>query len=66
MADVKIEDCGSIVMFDPVTPEAKEWVDENVGLESWQWLGNRFSVDHRYADNLIEGMTGDGLEVGVE
>ncbi len=64
MTDVKIENCGTLFMFEPVTAEAKEWVDENLGLESWQWFGKRFAVEHRYAGDLIDGMAGDGLELG--
>lgn len=61
--DVEVNDCGSVVMFAPMTAEAQQWVDTNVGLESWQWLGGAFAVEHRYADDLIEGMLNDGLVV---
>ena len=61
--DILIEHCGSVVMVTPLTPEATEWVDENVGLESWQWLGGSFSCEPRYVDRLIEGMEDDGLIV---
>ena len=44
----------------PLTETCKRWIYENVSLESWQWLGNSFAVDHHYADNLIEGMMDDG------
>ena len=33
-------------LITPKSDRAKEWVDENVGLEPWQWLGDSFAVDH--------------------
>jgi len=44
----------------PKSQQAKEWVEENVGLEPWQWLGDSFSVDHHYIEDLEQGM----LEAG--
>jgi hypothetical protein len=41
--------------------QAKEWVEENVGLEPWQWLGNSFIVDHHYIEDLEQGMVGAGF-----
>ena len=61
--DVQVENEGSIFMFHVLTDAAREWVNENVGLESWQWLGNAFTVEHRYAQDLAEGMQDDGLTV---
>ena len=63
MADVLVRNEGSIVMFTPKSQEAKNWVDDNLGLESWQWLGPAFAVEWRYAPDIVNGMTGDGLEV---
>jgi hypothetical protein len=40
MADVLVRNEGSVVMLTPKSVEAKAWVDENLGLESWQWLGD--------------------------
>jgi hypothetical protein len=61
--DVRIENHGSVLLFTPCTPPAQEWVNENVQLEGWQWLGNGFAVDPRYADQLIAGMEEAGLVV---
>ena len=47
----------------PVSDAAKEWVEENIELEDWQWLGPAFSVDQHCIENLVQGMVGDGLEV---
>ena len=61
--DVQIENEGCVFMFHVLTDTAREWVNENVGLESWQWLGRAFSVEHRFAEDLASGMQEDGLNV---
>ena len=55
-ADVYVENHGSIIMVTPLSGVARQWVDANVSIESWQWLGSSFSVEHRYIDNLVAGM----------
>lgn len=61
--DVRFHDEGSITMVEPITETAKEWVRENVPLESWQWLGNRFACEPRMVTNLMNGMAEGGLRV---
>ncbi len=63
MSDVIVENRGSVCMVTPMSPEASEWVDQNVSLESWQWLGASFACEPRYVPSLIEGMHEDGLTV---
>lgn len=62
--DVEVVDHGSIIQFQPISDAAKAWFDENVEAESWQWLGYALNVDHRYADNLINGLINEGFKVG--
>ena len=62
-ADVSIENEGGIFMFRPLTRKAQAWVKANVPLESWQWFGGAFSVDHHYAGQLAQGMKEDGLAI---
>lgn len=61
--DVRITNCGSIVQFEPVSQVARDWFDAHVQSEDWQWLGNRLGVDHRYASDLIAGITTEGLTI---
>ena len=61
--DIRVSNHGSIFMVSPLSDAAREWVDEHVQLEDWQWMGNAFSVDRHYIENLVEGMIGDGLVV---
>jgi len=50
----------SIYLLTPITPEAKEWIEENVSEDS-QWLGNGLAVESRYLSDLVSGMSEDGL-----
>ena len=61
--DVTISDDGTLVGFTALTRRAKQWIELNVSTEGWQWLGDTFYNDHRFAQELIEGMWGDGLIV---
>jgi hypothetical protein len=64
-ADVVISDEGTIVTFTPLTDEARDWFDDNVHSESWQWLGRALGVDHRLASDLVAGIADAGLRVEV-
>lgn len=62
--DVQVVNQGTVFAFFLFTDRAREWVNEHVQLEGWQWLGGMgFAVDHRYAADLAEGMLDAGLEV---
>jgi len=49
-------DQGSMIGFYPHSKEAKQFIDENVHAESWQWLGPILWVDHRMACDLYTGL----------
>lgn len=59
--DIKVWREGTVVAFEVRTERAREWVAEHVQLESWQWIGTAFAVEHRFAEDLIEGMSEAGL-----
>lgn len=61
--DFCVKGGGTVFMVAPVSDAAKEWVRENVRLESYQWLGNAFGVEHRYVRDLLDGVRADGLTV---
>lgn len=58
MLDWYIIDEGSIVLFEPLTRTAREWLEDNVD-EPWQWLGNALAVDHRAAQDLYDAIVED-------
>jgi hypothetical protein len=64
--DFVVTNKGTLFMVFPQTKRAKKWTDENVQLESYQWLGFRFAVEHRFAENLCWGITRDGLSIYAE
>jgi hypothetical protein len=55
---------GAIGLLYPVTDEARTWVDEHIGDDA-QWFGKGLVIEWRYVDPIIEGITGDGLEVAA-
>lgn len=63
VADIYISDHGSVVLFQPLTAAAHEWMEANINPESWRWFGPSLAVDQRYAGALIDGALEDGLEV---
>ena len=50
----EIKQSGSIVLFTPKTEWASEWWEENV--EEGQMLGGSHAVEHRYAQNILDGI----------
>lgn len=63
MKDVQVDNSGSIVGLTPITPAAREWIEEHCQTEPWQWMGETLNVDTRMAGNILEGMQADGLTV---
>ena len=61
--DVGILCDGSVSLVTPLTPAAMEWVEGNVVLESWQWVGAGFGVEWRFVGDLARGMRDAGLVV---
>jgi hypothetical protein len=51
-----VSDEGTVVFITPISETARQWVDENLSLEPWQWLGEGFGIEHRYADEIIQAM----------
>jgi hypothetical protein len=60
--DFSVTDHGTLVAISPLTDTAREWIDENVVSEGWQWMGGSLFVEHRYAEDLVSGMVDAGLE----
>lgn len=69
MVDFTVTNQGTIWMFTPNTPAAQELArSPDFGLESWQWIGAKFAVDHREGLWLAQQLRDDGFSVegGVE
>lgn len=63
LPDVLVTRDGGVFLVQPVSREAREWVEENVYVEDWQWQGNAFAVDHHYVYDLVDGLHDAGLIV---
>ena len=50
----------AIVSVEPLSDEAREWLDDNVSSESI-WLAGALIVDLRFVEDLIAGMLAAGL-----
>lgn len=55
-AQIQISDHGSVVLFEPLTAKAHEWLLNNTEAEGWQWLGGSLAVEHRAAPALIQAI----------
>lgn len=62
IADVEVENCGSIFLLDPQTDAGREWIEQHLP-EDRMYFGNRVAVEHNCIANIVEGMQGDGLIV---
>ncbi len=60
--DAQVLNGGSVFLVTPHTDAAREWIKKNVGEEA-QFFGYSLVVEHRYIDDLVEGMCNDGLIV---
>jgi hypothetical protein len=60
LPDVLVRSEGSIFLFCPLTPAAKQWIAENVKPNA-QWFGQALVVEHHYALELAVGMRDAGL-----
>jgi hypothetical protein len=60
LPDVLVRNEGSIFLFCPLTPAAKQWIDENVQPDA-QSFGNALVVEWRYAAELAAAMRDAGL-----
>lgn len=61
--DFNLTDHGSIVVLRPMNDEAREWIDFNVDPDA-QWFGRGVVIEHRYVNDIVEGIVSDGLTIG--
>jgi hypothetical protein len=57
--DVVVSNHGSISLFDPQTPEAREWMEQHTGREV-MWYGGALVVEHRYVGSFANALMEDG------
>lgn len=60
--DFTVQGGGTVYLLCPITDKAEEWIEENIP-EDAQKLGVNVAVEHRYIEDIIEGIRADGLTV---
>jgi hypothetical protein len=65
MIDALFENHGSVWLIRPLTELGRDWLDDHVQAESWQWLGDALSLAPRAVEAIADAMAEDGLEVSV-
>jgi len=61
--DFVVRPHGSVWTFEPKTETAKEFTQNDLDVQSWQWLGHVFGVDHRLANDLVTALEVEGFVV---
>ena len=56
----------TVYMLEPITENCKEFIDENVEIEGWQYLGNAFGVGQHFIDGLVDLLEDNGLLQGKD
>jgi hypothetical protein len=53
MSDFSISDHSTIISIQPLNKAARQWLDENVVSEPWQWVQGALCVETRFARDLL-------------
>jgi hypothetical protein len=63
MSDFSISDQGSIFLIRPLNEAARQWLQENVVSEPWQWVQGALCVETRFACYLVVELEEGGFEI---
>ena len=63
MCDFQISDHGTVITIRPLSEAARQWLDENVVAEPWQWLDGALCAEHRFARDLVDEIAAAGFEI---
>lgn len=59
--DFIVETHGSVWTFQPMTEIAKNFTGTDLDVQSWQWLGPKFGVDAKVANDLVTALEDEGF-----
>ena len=62
--DFTITNHGSIVIIEPLTEAAIDWVAEHIPEDAQRWGRAGVVVEPRYVGDIVAGIEADGLEIG--
>lgn len=63
-SDFEVNDCGSIMILQPMTEAAQTWSETHLPSDKLMFNGG-VVVEPRYIADLVEGIQGDGLKVRI-
>ena len=63
MTDIRIQNEGTIFLFEPVSDDCQAWWDEHVE-EGMTYCGMNV-VEHRCAASIIDGLTEAGFSITI-
>ena len=63
--DFLVRPQGTIWTFEPLTERAKNFTGTDLDVQSWQWIGPAFGVDHRLANDLVMALEGEGFVLEI-
>ena len=63
MADLLVENHGSILLLDPITDLGRDWIAAHIPADTTTCFGGAFVVEHRYIRDIVVGAVTDGLRV---
>src|SRR5207248_10048289 len=63
MSNFQIADHVTVISIRPLNDAARQWLDENVVSELWQWVHGALCVEARFARDLIIEIAEAGFEV---
>ena len=55
----------TVYLVTPLSAQAREWISKHVAVESI-WFAGGLAVEHRYIDDFVIDMVGDGLIRGED
>ena len=61
--DFRLENHGSLFLLHPLTPAAKDWMDEHLPMDSseTQFWGDAIVIEPRFLGPIVDGILADGL-----
>jgi hypothetical protein len=60
--DFAVENHGTIILLQPLTRAASEWVEENLSADRLHYAG-AVVIEPRYLTDIVDGIRADGLEI---
>ena len=63
MSDFQITDHETVISIRPLNDAARQWLDENVVSEPWQWVEGALCVETRFARDLLIEIEEAGFEI---